>query len=117
MKLIYIAGPFAAKTRWKQEQQIREAEEVALMVAEYGHVPVCPHTMYRFFDGTCSVSFWYRATMELLERCDAIVMIDGWKDSTGAVDEQGWAEENKMPICDLEEEAFADFVDRLELEA
>jgi len=87
MKVFYIAGPFTAETAWKREQNIRRAEEIALGLATIGIMPLCPHTNTRFFDGECTPDFWYEGTLELLRRCDAVVMVPGWEASRGAVAE------------------------------
>ncbi len=98
MKVVYIAGPYTGKTAWDIEQNVRQAEEVALKVAEMGGAPLCPHTNTRFFFGTCTEEFWYAATMALLKKCDAIVMVKGWKDSKGSKEEHAWAVDNELPI-------------------
>lgn len=98
MKVIYIAGPFRALTPWKVEENIRMAERTALRVAKAGHVPLCPHTMYRFFDDSTSDEFWLKGTQELLRRCDAIVMSAGWQESEGSKDERVLAGDLKMRI-------------------
>lgn len=82
--IVYIASKFRGATPWDVEQNIRRAEEAALQVARAGHVPLCPHTMYRHFDKALPDEFWLAATIALLERCDAILMLPGWESSRGA---------------------------------
>lgn len=82
--VLYIAGPFRAANAWLVEQNVRRAEEAALRAAELGWVPLCPHSMTRFFDGTLTDEYWLAATLELLRRCDAILMLPGWQGSAGA---------------------------------
>ncbi len=84
MKVIYIAGPYRGKDAWEVERNIRMAEVTEFAVASMGFVPLCPHTMYRYFDGTLSDEFWLEATQELLRRCDGIVMSIGWEHSSGS---------------------------------
>jgi hypothetical protein len=88
MKVVYIAGPFTGATAWEVECNVRRAEEMALAVAEAGAMPLCPHTNSRFFHGQRNPAFWYAGTMELLRRCDAIVLIKGWRKSTGSIAER-----------------------------
>ena len=35
-------------------------------------------------DGELPDSFWLEATLELLRRCDLVVMMENWEESTGA---------------------------------
>lgn len=39
----------------------------------------------------CEDDVWLRGDLELLKRCDAIWMIDGWTDSSGATGEWDYA--------------------------
>ncbi len=102
MKAIYIAGPYRAPSPWLLEQNVRRAEEMALQVAEAGACPVCPHTMTRFLHGTCDMDFWLRATMEMLRRCDGIILLPKWRLSEGSVGEFQWASRAGIPILDQE---------------
>ena len=96
--LIYVAGPFRAKSSWDVEQNIRYAERVGYKIALLGATPVIPHSMYRFFDGTMPDSFWLNATMDILRRCDAIVMCRWWMYSKGAKAEFREANIIGMPV-------------------
>lgn len=98
MKVIYIAGPFRGQTPWEVELNIRNAEHAALAVAELGGVPLCPHTMFRFFNGLLNDEFWLEGTKELLRRCDSIYLITQWTSSSGSHGEKALAEEMGMPI-------------------
>lgn len=91
MKLIYIAGPYRGPSAWDVEQNIRRAEQIGFEVASAGAIPLIPHTMYRFWDGTLDDSFWLACGIELLERCDAIVLCPGWTGSKGTMAERDHA--------------------------
>ena len=93
MKTVYIAGKYRGANAWEIEQNIRAAEEAGLQIAQAGACPVIPHTMYRFFQGTLPDQFWLDATLELVKRCDGILMIPGWESSGGAVAELAAAQE------------------------
>ena len=98
MKVVYIAGPYRAKDAWQREQNIRRAEEAAFLVAEAGMVPLCPHTMTRYFDGTITDDYWLAATMALLERCDAVLLLPGWEQSVGSRAEVRRARESRIAL-------------------
>jgi len=99
MPVIYIAGPYRATTAWLRELNVRAAEEAALLAAQHGCVPVCPHTMTRFFDGTLTDAYWLEATLEIMRRCDAVLFVAGWKGSKGSLAEKAEAERLGMPVA------------------
>lgn len=83
IKVVYIAGPFRGKDNWAIAQNVRNAETVAFEVAQAGFMPLCPHTNTANFHGTLSDEFWLSGTLELLRRCDALVLVPEWGHSTG----------------------------------
>lgn len=95
--LIYVAGPFAGETNYDVQQNVNRAETIALAVALGGGLGVCPHTMNRNFFGQKDEAFWLAAVMELLRRCDGIVLAANWEASKGARAEWQLAMELKLP--------------------
>lgn len=103
MPVIYIAGKYRAPDGWLTELNVRVAEMVAFDVARIGAMPLCPHTNTRFFDGTLTAQFWLDGTLELMRRCDAVLLCWNWKDSAGAIGEKEEAERLGIPVfTDLE---------------
>lgn len=102
MKVIYIAGRYTAPDSWAIENNIRAAESLAFEVAKLGAMPLCPHTLTRFFHSTAvpTSSFWYEGTLELMVRCDAIILVPGWEGSNSVKLELVEAEARKMPVFD-----------------
>ena len=98
MKLVYVAGPYRASDSWEVEHNVRDAENVGFMIAQFGAVPVIPHTMYRFWNGTLTDEFWLEATLDIMRRCDAVVMACDWEFSSGAKAEKQEAERLKIPV-------------------
>ena len=98
MKLVYVAGPFRGPNAWEIEQNIRRAEALALEVWRAGFACVCPHTNTRFFQGAADDSVWLDGDLELLRRCDAILMTPDWERSSGARAEEAFARANGVTV-------------------
>lgn len=91
MKVVYIAGPFRGMHAWAVEQNIRRAEMLALEVWILGAACICPHTNTRFFDGVLQDNTFLDGDLEIIKRCDALLMTHDWKTSVGATAEHAYA--------------------------
>jgi len=98
--LVYCAGRFSAPTREGVEENIKRAVGTALDAAAAGAFPCCPHsnTAHPKFEELQPYPFWIAGTLELLRRCDAILMVPGWEGSSGARGELAEAIELCMPV-------------------
>ena len=92
MKLVYVAGPFRAmnpngkSNAWGVQTNIMAAMKLALEVWKLGHAALCPHANTMFFqdaDG-CADEVWLDGDLEMLRRCDAVLVTPDWQRSSGA---------------------------------
>lgn len=90
-RVVYVAGPFRAVNQWEQEQNIRRAEALALEVWRAGAVAICPHLNTANFQGALPDSTWLDGDVEILRRCDAILLTPDWERSVGASAELAFA--------------------------
>jgi hypothetical protein len=98
MKVIYIAGPFRGKNAWEIENNVRYAENVGFKIMNLGHMPLIPHSNTRYFHGTLPCDFFIQGTLELMRRCDAVLLIGKWEQSQGSLGEKSEAERLKIPV-------------------
>lgn len=98
--VIYVAGPYRAATRELIALNISVARSVAVSTARLGWFPICPHTNTAHFDDDLpdQDQFFLDGTLALMERCDAVVLINGWRYSAGTLGEVHRARELGMPI-------------------
>ena len=108
--LVYIAGPYRSTNGRSVLENIRAAERVAIDLARAGVHFVCPHLNTAFMGGHGDHSgvvdddaFWLEMDLNILRRCDAVLLIDGWCDSAGALGEVAYAAEFQLPIFEHEE--------------
>lgn len=103
--VIYIAGPFRGKNSWEMECNIRRAEERAL---EAWNIPgvavICPHTNTRFFQGAAPDEVWLDGDLEILLRCDVVLLTPDWQRSSGARAEVDFARQNNIPVFETIEQ-------------
>ena len=98
MKVAYIVGPYRSDSAGGIHRNIQSARKVALKWWKNGYAVICPHLNTAFFDGECEDHVWLDGDIEILKRCDTIVMIDGWKNSSGSVKEYDIAIEYGLEI-------------------
>ena len=98
MKVVYVSGKFRGPNSWAMEQNIRAAEELSLEVWKLGAVALCPHLNTRFFQGAAPDELWLDGDIELVRRCDAMLMVSNWQDSVGARHEKEFADSIKQPV-------------------
>ncbi len=110
--IVYIAGPYRGPDNWTISRNIDRARCMARAVALVGAMPLCPHTNTNIeFHGTGSDDFWLAGTLELLRRCDAVMLIPYWEQSTGARAEYAEAVRRAIPTFSTVD-ALADWVRR-----
>ena len=107
MKLVYIAGPFRASSSYcpghqdmfAVQENIMAAMKIGLEVARIpGLFPVIPHSNTMFFTGSAPDEIWLEGDLELLSRCDAVLMVDDWHRSSGARNERDFAMTKIIPV-------------------
>lgn len=100
IKQIYIAAPFTGNADQKRNN-VEAARYIGARIARRGYYPVMPTVnTYGFNELAPTVpnDWWYFATVELMRRCDAVLFVDGWEQSTGCCFEKKEAEKQGIPI-------------------
>lgn len=99
IKLIYLAHPIRDdRGMWYHAQNIRQAEAIALALWQMGFAVICPGKNTKNFDGAMPDHAWLWGDLEMLRRCDAVVMAPGWTNSRGAKGEFDLAMELGIPV-------------------
>jgi len=97
MKLAYISGPYRAETPHGIVENIRNAEAVAIELWRMGYAVICPHKNTALLDGACDDDVWLEGDLEMLRRCDVVVVLPKWVESEGTMDEIEEAMLNDIP--------------------
>jgi hypothetical protein len=86
MLLAYVAGSYRDNRGERYVlQNIDAAARVGRELATLGLFPVVPHQNTRMYGGNdIPDEFWLAGDLELMRRCDLVVMLPGWEKSEGA---------------------------------
>lgn len=98
MKVIYVAGPFRGAHHWEIAENIRNAERLALAVWRLGAAAICPHANTAHFQNAAPDAVWLTGDLEILKRCDGVIVTSDWERSTGARAEVRYADSHDIPV-------------------
>jgi len=98
MKILYIAGKYRGRNIREVQQNIEKASDVAFKYWEKGFAVICPHKNTSFFDSDIPDKVFLDGDLEILKKCDGIVMMKDWDKSVGAINELKLAKELKLDI-------------------
>lgn len=104
IRLIYVAGRYRAPTFEGIAQNISAARKVGVAMAKMGWYPVIPHCNTAHMELNTpghGDDFWLAGTLELMTRCDAVVLVPGWESSEGTKGEVAKARELRLPVFEL----------------
>lgn len=97
-RIIYIAGPFRGPSNWAIVQNIRRAERLALEIWAMGHVALCPHLNTQNFQDALPDVVWLLGDLDLVARCDGVLLAHNWEKSKGSVGEMKHAMLHGIPV-------------------
>lgn len=103
MPVVYIAGPYRAATLAGIELNIQAARAIGLQAIRRGWSPIIPHcncALLDQVDPSIGDEFWLASTMELMRRADAVLLVPGWKNSSGTQAEVREADRLTIPVFD-----------------
>ncbi len=98
MRVVFISGPFTGPTPWDTHKNVLTAEAYAAEIAAAGAMPFCPHLNSKNPVGVQDWGFWMAGCLEVLERCDAVFFLPGYRRSRGAMLEFGCATSLGKPM-------------------
>ena len=96
--VVYIAGPYRAPTLAGVFANIQRARLVAQELAKHGIFFFCPHLNSAFMDGLNDDNYFLDFGLEMLRRCDAVLVLEGSEYSTGTKGEIAQAHQEGPPV-------------------
>lgn len=100
--LVYVAGPIRPKNGQTLEGNLQAAKDIALELWKDGLAVICPHANtdlpISVADKACEEATWLNGDLEMVARCDAVVVCPGWETSSGTKGEIDFAKSREIPI-------------------
>jgi hypothetical protein len=98
--LLYVSGPYTADTPGGIDANVAEARKVGIELWERGHVVIVPHLNTLHFEQDCKLEHadYIRGDLQIIARCDGMVMLPTWGASRGAREEHEYAQAIGVPI-------------------
>lgn len=104
MILAYVAGPYRDhRGAHFINENIQKARVVAAELWQKGYAVICPHMNTAHMDGLVSDSEFLRGTLEMMKRCDLVVLVSDNHRSFGTHQEIYDARRLQIPVFKWEE--------------
>ena len=98
MKVIYIAGKYTAPDKKTKKNNIKFDEKTAQQVWKRGMAAICPHLNTKNWDNMIETEEFLEGYLSIVKKCDAVLMLNNWKDSEGAEAEHWLATTYNVPV-------------------
>jgi len=98
MKLAYVGGRYRGRTHNAIAENIHAARAVAVRLWEMDYAVICPHTNSAFMSGATKEEAFLEGGLEMLRRCDLLVLTEGWEASEGTAIEIDEAKRIGIPV-------------------
>ena len=100
--IVYLAGPIRPKGDQTLESNINNAKNIALELWKKDYVVISPHANsdlpISLADKEVESWRWLNGDLDIISRCDAVVVLPGWEESSGTKGEIEFAKERNIPI-------------------
>ncbi len=95
----YVAGPYRdGRGAWFVARNIQNANDIGADVAELGAMPVIPHNMWAFWDGSFPDKTFLAWALNELSTCHCMVVLPESGESAGTLGEIDFAHKQIPPI-------------------
>ena len=96
--IVYIAGPYSPINGLTINENVNNAKELAKECWKNDIPAICPQMNTAFMDAVTSPDVFYIGDLDIIERCDAVLMVPGWEKSFGAKMERLHALREEIPV-------------------
>jgi hypothetical protein len=96
---VYLSGPISARNGYSLEANVAAALDVYLECLRLGILAFCPH-LIAGYPSHLGIPYdvWMEVDLATIDRCTALLMLDRWDTSPGAIREKAYAESKGLPV-------------------
>lgn len=85
--VLYVTGKYRSGSVCGIANNIQQARDIAIACWEQGYTVICPHLNTAFMDDVVSDEDFLLGDLEILSRCNGIVLGYEWENSVGSIAE------------------------------
>lgn len=100
MKKIFISHPFTGAEKENREDAARISRQ--LQEKKPDAQIMNPLELFRCMDGNCDEPVILAACMDAIDKCDLVILCDGWEKSAGCKAEASFAIWRGVPCLDMQ---------------
>jgi len=97
-KILYIIGPYRSDSENGVLHNIMNAYRAMESCWKAGIIPICPHTNSMFTGGLIPDEEILRGYRKVVSRCDGVILLEGYRESNGSMDELQEAIQHRLEI-------------------
>jgi hypothetical protein len=98
MKVLYLSHPYRAGTEWGVYLNVQSAHFYAKEMWRRGYACISPVSNTAFMGEAGDFDKWMAGDLEILGRCDILVLCPGWERSEGCRMEYDFARSRGLKI-------------------
>jgi hypothetical protein len=103
-QMIYISGKYSSDDPDSVRDNTGKAIEAVVKIIEKGHTPCSPHLMFPDLGDKFDSPVLQLLGLNVLEKCDAVYFLPGYRQSSGAMSEYRYAiNHNKETYFDIDQ--------------
>lgn len=101
---VYVAGAYNADNAPLMFNNMRKGMRICAELLKMGIIPFCPWLDFHFalvgdgFENTLTLEDFYEYSIAWELCCDYLLLVPGWENSAGTLNEIRIAEENNIPV-------------------
>lgn len=102
--IVFISGPYTSHDPELRKLYVARAKSYSILLWKWGIPNICPHLNSCDLDNIAPYETFLKGYIEIMKRCDAILLVRDWEISNGSrIERETAARENKLIFHNIHE--------------